>query len=242
MSDWVNERFDKDIVYNKIPLQDRKILAAIDKRDTQAEATSSLGFTQGYMSTALKKANRSMDHYIFETGTRTEIVWRYWNRFLEKGEMPYFLDVEFEFVLRGLYCELLPLLHWYCSVGGLCRSILQFYLFDIDKMEDEVSEYLENASGEEKNYFTDYYGDQPLIIGAVYLRLMREIQRRREAHLHESDKFYTSIYATAEKIAKRLNVSVEEFIKQRFYPYITKWRNKRLKKFYKAYTSKKLPE
>lgn len=242
LSDWVNELIDKELLYNKLPFRDRKILSAIDKGATQSEAANSLGFTQGYMSTALKKANRSIDDYIFKTGTRTEIVWHCWDRFLEKGEMPYFLDVELEFVLRGLYCDLLPLLHWYYSVGELCRSILQFYLFDNDKMEDEVSEYLENVSGEEKTHFTDYYGDQPLIIGAVYLRLMKEIQRRQEAHLHDSEKFYTNIHAAAEKISKRLNVSVEEFIRKRFYPYIAKWRNKRLRQFYKAYTGKKLPE
>ncbi|MDE6058848.1 MAG: hypothetical protein K2G44_02285 [Clostridia bacterium] len=242
LSDLVNERIDKKILYNNIPLQDRKVLSAIEKRDTQTEAASSLGFTQGYMSTALKRANRSIDNYIVETGTHTEIVWHCWNRFLEKGEMPYFLDVELEFVLRGLHFEMLPLFHWYYSVGELCRSILQFYLFENEKMDDKITEYLEAANEEDRVHFQEYYGDQPPIIGAVYLRLTKEMHRRQETHLHESDKFYTSIYATAEKIAKRLNVSVEEFINQRFYPYIAKWRNKRLRQFYKAYTGKKLPE
>ena len=209
----VNEQIDREILLNHLPHQDRKIMEIM-----------------------------SVDDYISKTGTRAEIVSHCWNRFMKHWEMPYFLDVELEFVLRKLLCDLMPFTHWFYSFGELCRYILTYYFFDNDKMDEEISEYLKSASEEDRKHYKDYYGDQPPIVGAVYIRLCREMKRRQRTLLQDSDKFYTSIFASVEKISKRLNVNVEEFLTQRFYPYIAKWRNKRLRQFYKVYTGKNLPK
>ena len=119
---------------------------------------------------------------------------------------------------------------------------MTYYFFDNDKMDEEISEYLKSASEEDRKHYKDYFGDQPPIVGAVYIRLCREMKRRQRTLLQDSDKFYTSIFASVENISKRLNVNVEEFLTQRFYPYIAKWRNKRLRQFYKVYTGKNLPK
>ncbi len=238
----VNEEIDRDILSGNLPHQDRKILEVMSDGNTQKEAAKELGVTQGYISSALKKADRSVDDYVFKTGTRAEIVWHCWNRFMKHLEMPYFLDVELEFVLRKLLCDLMPFTHWFYSFGELCRYILTYYFFDNDKMDEEISEYLKSASEEDRKHYEDYYGDQPPIVGAVYIRLCREMNRRQRTLSQDSDKFYTSIFASVEKITKRLNVNLEEFLTQRFYPYVAKWRNKRLRQFYKVYTGKNLPK
>ena len=156
--------------------------------------------------------------------------------------MPYFLDVELEFVLRKLFNDLMPFTHWFYSVGELFRHILTYYYFDNDKMDDEIAEYLRTASEEDRTHYEDYYGDQPPIVGAVYIRLCTEMERRKKVGPHDSDKLYTNIFAAVEKITSRLNIGVEEFLTQRFYPYIAKWRNKRIRQFYKAYSGKSLPK
>lgn len=161
---------------------------------------------------------------------------------MNNGEMPFFLDVELEFVLRNLLCDLMPFTHWFYSFGELCRYILTYYFFDNDNMDGEIAEYLKSASEEDRKHYVDYYGDQPPIVGAVYIRLCREMNRRQRTLSQDSDKFYTSIFASVEKITKRLNVNLEEFLTQRFYPYVAKWRNKRLRQFYKVYTGKNLPK
>ena len=238
----LNEEIDRDIILGNLPHQDRKIFEVMSDGNTQKEAAEELGVTQGYISSALKKADRSVDDYIFKTGTRAEIVWHCWNRFMKHWEMPYFLDVELEFVLRKLLCDLMPFTHWFYSFGELCRYILTYYFFDNDNMDGEIAEYLKSASEEDRKHYVDYYGDQPPIVGAVYIRLCREMNRRQRTLSQDSDKFYTSIFASVEKIAKRLNVNLEEFLTQRFYPYVAKWRNKRLRQFYKVYTGKNLPK
>lgn len=48
------------------------------------------------------------------------------------------------------------------SVAGvflLCRFILKYYLFDNDKIDDEISEYLKTANEEDKVHFADYYSE-----------------------------------------------------------------------------------
>lgn len=182
-----------------------------------------------------------MDNYIFKTGSCDEIVWYCWNMFVDKGEMPNFIDVELEFVLRGLLRDMLPFYHWYYSVGELCRFILKYYLFDNDKMDEEITEYLNTANEEDRTHFVDYYGDQPPIVGAVYIRLCKEMKRRQDIGLHDSDKLYNDIYATVDKLARRLKTTPYDFFTQRFYPFIAKWRKKRLRAFYKTYTGKRLP-
>ena len=109
-------------------------------------------------------------------------------------------------------------------------------------MKYEVAEYLKASTKQDRTHYEDYYGNRPPIVGAVYIRLCREMERRKKIGLHDSDKLYANIFATVEKIAERLNISVEYLLTQRFYPFVAKWRNKRLRQFYKHYTGKKLPE
>ena len=238
----VNEQIDRDILLGNLPHQDRKIFEVMSDGNTQKEAAEELGVTQGYISSALKKADRSVDDYIFKTGTRAEIVWHCWNRFMKHWEMPYFLDVELEFVLRKLLCDLMPFTSLVLQLWRIVSLYLDLLLFDNDKMEDEIAEYLKSASADDRKHYKDYYGDQPPIVGAVNIRLCREMKRRQRTLSQDSDKFYTSIFASVEKITKRLNVNLEEFLTQRFYPYVAKWRNKRLRQFYKVYTGKNPPK
>ena len=238
----VDEQIDFEILLKNLPQQSRKILQAMAGGNTQMDAAEMLDVTQSYISSAVKKAKRQTDDYIFRTGTRDEIVWHCWNRFVDDGEMPYFIDIELEYVLIKLRHDLLPFTHWFYSIGELFRYILTFYLFDNDKMDDEIAKYLKTASAEDKTHYEDYYVDQPPIVGAVYLRLCKEMTRRQESGMHDSDKLYNNIFEAVEKIAKRLKVSVEDFLIKRFYPFIAKWRNRRARQFYKAQTGKNLPK
>ena len=54
----VNEEIDRDILLGNLPHQDRKIFEVMSDGNTQKEAAEELGVTQGYISSALKKADR----------------------------------------------------------------------------------------------------------------------------------------------------------------------------------------
>ena len=72
-------------------------------------------------------------------------------------ELPDFLDVEIEFVIRGIFGNLLPFINWYYSIGELCRYILRYYLFDEDKIDADIALYLSNAALYEQRNFKDCY-------------------------------------------------------------------------------------
>ena len=124
--------------------------------------------------------------------------------------------------------------------GRVLLLSYDLYLFNEDKIDEDIAKYKEASDKEERLHFKEYYGEKPPIVQAVYVRLMTEMNRRQQSGLHDSDKAYTSIYSTAEKIASRLKIPTYDFLTQRFYPFFAKSRNKRIERFYKAYSGKKL--
>lgn len=67
-----------------------------------------------------------------------------------------------------------------------------------------------------------------------------EVKRREANRLTDSHKAVDGIYTAVEKIAKRLDLSVEECFTKRLYPYLAKKRNRRLREFYMYFSGKKL--
>ena len=170
------------------------------------------------------------------------VAWRYWKAFVRKGHMPNYVDVEIEYTLSQLVCDLLPFFHWFYSASDLIRFATKSYLFDNDKMENEISEYLSSSPTEERQHFENYYGDQPVIIGALYIRFVKEVNRRKKRGLHERDNIYTTFINMADKIAKRVHMTTDDFIEKRFLPYVAEKRMKSARQFYKLYTGKSLPK
>ena len=154
--------------------------------------------------------------------------------------MPDFLDVEIEFVIRGIFGDILPFINWFYSIGELCRYILRYYLFDEDKINADIENYLSTASKREQQHFKDYYEEQPLIIQGVYVRLCMEVKNRERNGLHDSHKAFESIYTAVEKLAKPLKKTVEQCLTERLYPFVANMRNGRLRAFYEYYTGKKI--
>ena len=234
-------RIDRERRMQSLPAHERDIAElCIEKEKTQKEVAEIFGVLQSFVSTTLKSAKEKLDDEYGADSTRDDIVRSYWNTFVEKGEMPDFLDVQIEYVIRHLLCDMLPFLHWFYSLGELCRHIIRYYLFDADIAESEIADYLNAVPQEEREHYREYYGDKPHLVDAVYIRLTKEMQRRQKSHLNDSDKLYNGLCSAVEKVTKRLNITPYEFLTQRFYPFIAKRRNKRLRQFYKAVTGKKL--
>ena len=240
---FIHENLDKNKLYSALSEKERTVLQLCEEEDyTQAEAAKELRVTQGYISRLLKQAREKRFYLKNKNASRDEIIWNYWHYFSSYGETPDYTDVFVEFILRSMAGDFLPLLHWFPSFGELCRFVLKCYLFDEDKTEEEIAEYLKTASAQEKEHYREYYGELSPLIGAIYIRIQKEITHRKNRGLHDSDKMTDSIVATAEKIASRLNMSAFDFFTQRAYPVLAAWRNKRIRQFYRFYSGKSLLE
>ena len=239
-----NERMDRLRALGSLTVQERKVYClSVDDGLTQKEIAEYLGITQGAVSAAFNRARKKLDAYnTSKDNTPDEIIWALWKIFMRDYELPDFLDVEIEYVIRGILPDLIPSINWFYSIGELCRYILRYYLFDEDKIGEDIQKYLLTATREEQECFKEYYTDQPLAIQGVYVRLSMEAKRRENNGLKDNHKSVDGIYTAVAKIGSRLNLSVEECLKQRLYPYLAEKRNRRLKEFYRCYTGKKLHE
>ena len=242
-SHFIHENMDKERLYSSLSEKEQTVLRLCEEEDyTQTDAARELRVTQGYISRLLKQAREKRFYLKNKNASRDEIIWNYWHYFTSYGEIPDYTDVFVEFIFRSMAGDFLPLLHWFSSFGELCRFVLKCYLFDEDKTEEEIAEYLKTASAQEKEHYKEYYGKLPPLIGVVFIRIQKEIIRRKSRGLHDSDKMTDSIVSTAEKIAIRLNMSAFDFFAQRVYPVLAAWRNKRIRQFYRFYNRKSLPE
>ena len=237
------DRIDKIRALSTLTKREREVYyLSVDEQCKQEDIAEELGITQGAVSSTFLRARRKIDACdLSKDNTPDDIVWKLWQIFMRDYELPDFLDVEIEFVIRGIFGDILPFINWFYSIGELCRYILRYYLFDEDKINADIENYLSTASKIEQQHFKDYYSDQPLIIQGVYVRLCMEVKRREANRLQDSHKAVDGVYTAIEKIAKRMDISVEECLAQRLYPYLADKRNRRLKEFYMHYSGKKLP-
>ena len=237
-SDLIHTRIDEERALAALSKKQRRIVFLYRQKDmTQAQITAQLGVTQGYVSSVLKKAEDVIRRY--DSGDDRELIVRQcWEQFMQKGDMPQFTDVLLEFILRAMICDLVRILPWFYSLGEFVRFLLKSYLFDNDKIAGEVTDYLATSNEEERTHFEEYYREQPELVGGVYVRLMREVDRRREARLRDSNKLYDGIASAVKKMADRFHMTTEEYIEQRFFPFLAAWRNKRIKAFQKYFGKK----
>lgn len=237
-----NERIDRLRALSTLTPQERIVYClAVDEGMKQKDIAEDLGITQGAVSSTFNRARRKLDAFdLSADNAPEEIVWKLWQNFMRDWELPDYLDVEIEFVIRGIFGDLLPFINWFYSIGELCRYILRYYLFDENEIGADIEKYFSGASHNEQQHFKDYYETQPLIIQGVYVRLCMEIKRREANSLTDSHKAVNGIYTAVSKIAKRLDISVEDCLTQRLYPFLAEKRSKRLKAFYKYYAGKKL--
>lgn len=237
------EKMDKQALFSKLSEKDRQILNLL-KADNQKEVAKQLGVTQGYVSMAKQRAQFNLDYIEYRDAVKTndsEYIWKCWNMFSRKLEMPLFLDVELEFVITRLHPDdINHFLHWYYSFGEFIRYSLTYYIYNEDKIKEEIAEYLYKASDQELAWFMKNYSKEVPLVQIVYIRLIDEFERRRQNGLKSSSKAVDGLFTAVEKLAKEANLPPEQFFAERIYPIIAIIRNRRNKEFYRFYTGKKL--
>ena len=78
------------------------------------------------------------------------------------------------------------------------------------------------------------------MVQIVYIRLITEVENRRSRGLRGNNKAVDGLYTAVEKLAKRVNISPEEYYTKHIYPIIVNIRTRRIKQFYRFFTGKTL--
>ena len=240
----IAEDFDKKDFYRNLTEDEEKILSMLENGYTQKEIAKELNVTQGYVSMLKIRAQYNYD-YIERTSAlqmnSPEYIWKCWDLFIRKLEMPMFLDVELEYVIGHIHPnDIAHFLYWYYSLGEFVRFTIQYYLYNEDSIEKEKAEYLSKASEPELKWFNENYADELPLVQIVYIRLIDEVENRRNRGLHGNNNAIDGLYTAVEKLAKRVNISPEEYFTERINPIIVTIRRRRIKQFYRFYSGKKL--
>ena len=230
------EIFDKRQRFSKLSDNEKQVLALLDEGSTQKEVAKELGVTQGYVSMVKKQAKFNLAYSEYRSAVKSndgEYIWKCWNLFSRKLAMPLFLDVELEYVISRLHPDdIVHFMHWYYSFGEFIRYSLTYYIYNEDKIKDEITEYLYKASDRELAWFMKNYSDQPALVQIVYIRLIDEFERRRQSGLHSSKKAVEGLTTAVEKLAEKVNMPPEQYFAERIYPIVATIRNKCKKQFY----------
>lgn len=238
------ERFDKQARFKTLSDKERQVLALLNDGSTQKEVAKGLGVTQGYVSMVKKQAKFNLDYSEYRSAVKSddgEYIWKCWNLFSRKLAMPLFLDVELEYVISRLHPDdIAHFLHWYYSFGEFIRYSLTYYIYNEDKIKDEITEYLYKASDRELAWFMKNYSDQPALVQIVYIRLIDEFERRRQNGLHSSQKAIEGLLTAVEKLAEKANLPPEQFYIEKVYPIISFIRQRRYNEYHRFYTGKNL--
>ncbi len=238
------EYLDKQALQSQLTSEEEKVLVMLENGYTQKQIAKELNLTQGYVSMLKTRAQYNHDYIERTSALKTnspEYIWKCWDLFTKKLEMPMFLDVELEYVIGHLHPnDIAHFLYWYYSLGEFVRFTIKSYLYNQDAIEKETAEYLSKASAPELKWFNENYANQLPLVQIVYIRLIEEVENRRNRGLHSSTKAADGLYAAIEKLAKRINISPEKYFIERMYPIIVNIRRKRIKQCYRFYTGKKL--
>ena len=205
--------FDKQALYNHLTSDEEKVLTMLEDGFTQKHIAKVLNVTQGYVSMIKTQAQYNYDfeeQMVAIKSKSTEYIWKCWEMFSRKLEMPMYLDVEMEYVLRYLHLnDIVHFLYWYYSLGEFVRFSIRYYLYNEDAIEKEKAEYLSKASNQELAWFNQNYANAVPLVQIVYIRLITEVEYRRERGLHGNNKAADGLYTALEKLAKRVKISHE---------------------------------
>lgn len=225
------EKIDRNRALNILTKKERQIYKlSIDNQYKQEEIASMLGITQGAVSATFNRARRKLDeYYINSADNQNEKVWKLWNIFLRDRKLPSDIATGVECVMQALLNDIELFLKGFSSVGELVRYIMRYYLFDEDKLDEDISNYRSNSMQKEREYFNKYYGKQPLKVQGVYVRLCEEIKRRETSKQQDSNREHDTAYTAIEKLASKLDMTVKDYFIERIYPYFVQTKSKQNK-------------
>ena len=204
------EYLDKKAFHFQLTSDEEKVLVMLENGYTQKYIAKELNVTQSYVSMIKARAQYNFDYAERTTAVKTncpEYLWKCWELFAKKLEMPMFLDVELEYVIGHLHPnDIVHFLYWYYSLGEFVRFTIQYYLYNQDEIEKEKAEYLSKASATELKWFNENYAEQVPLVQIAYIRLINEVENRRSRGLHGNNKAADGLYTAIEKLAKRVRI------------------------------------
>lgn len=208
---------------------------------TQAEIAEEIGKTQSYVAKHLAKIEDVLSGSSESDEAKANAQWE---KFLDK-----FRTDDDEDILWDMFRVIMPvddqaeIISWFYSYREYFKFGLTYLIIrpfakykSQEEAEFEFGNRINDLPHHSREIYYDIFDGQIDELRWVYLALCEEVEYRKKT-LKEKPKptNFEKLYAEAEKICKRLDMTAEEFIQKRFLPKQKERLEKRYKDFRRKY-------
>ncbi len=208
---------------------------------TQAEIAEKIGKTQSYVAKHIAKVEDALSGSSESDEARANAQWE---KFLDK-----FRTDDDEDILWDMFRVIMPMddqaemVSWFYSYREYFKFGLTYLIIrpfakykSHEEAEFEFGNRMNELPHHSREVYYDVFDGQIDELRWVYLALCEEVEYRKKT-LKEKPKptNFEKLYAEAEKICKRLDMTAEEFIQKRFLPKQRERLEKRYKDFRRKY-------
>ena len=239
--DEICERLDREAIIATCSKTDKAIYNLILERDfSQEETAEILGIDQASVSRKLKELKDVLERQFLTDGKNTKADIEFniaWKELCATGKTKNGDDVILEYIFQTLTPKDLQLfLYWFYSLKELVRYALKYLITREAFVDEDIQSFMSKASLKGKEHLAKHYGSQPPLLQCVYVNVLSEVWRRVKMFpgVPTGESYYKADNVLA-KIAKRLNTTEDEFLCNRFFPFLSKARLKRYEEFIKKY-------
>lgn len=233
------EEMDKQGLLSTLSKTDRIIVKLYDVNYGQKLIAKIIGKTQSYVS---KRLERLLDLIEFERlndGSRTkkEIEFELaWEKFIYSHKMPKDIDVIFEtfnyLIGERMLEELLVYFYSFREYYRYAYGLLCLYEYNPDA--DALGLINDLPLVFRKIFYYQKLDEQADVFIWLYYCLVTEMERRRKITPEPNQTVYERLIAEQEKTAKRVNMTSEQFMEERFIPKVAPILKKRNDDFMEA--------
>ena len=233
------EEMDKQALLFTLSKADRIIVSLYEAGVEQNLIAKKIGKTQSYVS---KRLERLLDLIEFErlndgSSTKKEIEFELaWKKFIYSHKMPKDIDVileTFNFLIGERMLEEL-LIYFYSFREYYRYAYRLLYLYEYNPAADVLGLINDLPLIFRKIFYYQKLDEQADMFIWLYYCLVTEIERRKKITPEPNQAVYERLIAEQEKTAKRVKMTSEQFIEERFIPKVAPILKKRTGDFMTA--------
>ena len=233
------EEMDKQTLLSTLSKSDRIIVKLYEAGVGQNLIAKKIGKTQSYVSKRLERLLDLLETERLNDGSRTkkEIEFELaWKKFIYSHKMPKDIDVileTFNYLIGERMLEEL-LIYFYSFREYYRYAYRLLYLYEYNSEADVLGLINDLSLIFRKIFYYQKLDEQTDVFIWLYYCLVTEMERRRKLTPEPNQAVYERLIAEQEKTAKRVKMTSEEFMAERFIPKVAPILKKRNEDFMAA--------
>lgn len=233
------EEIDKQALLSAFTQTERIIVQLYEEGVSQKYIAKQIGKTQSYVSKKLEKLLDKIEYERLNDGSRTEKEIEFeiaWKKFVYSHKMPKEIDViaeTFNYIIGERMLEEL-LIYFYSFREYYRYAYRLLYTYEYDPDVDNLGKINELPLVFREIFYYQEIDEQADIFIWLYYCLVTEMERRRKITPDPNQAVYERVITEQEETAKRVGMTKEKFMQDRFIPKVAPILKQRADEFFRA--------